>query len=120
MAKKPPLTLVEVDGTGVQPPRELGKAGRSLWDRVQSEYDVSDVCGIELLAEAAAALDQAESLRDEIKRDGPVLRDRRGNIKDHPALKHELANRAFVVRTLTKLGLNYEPLRSASGRPPGR
>jgi hypothetical protein len=78
-------------------------------------FDVSDVCGVELLAQACTALPEAEALREEIKRDGPALRGRRGMIKDHPALKQELANRAFVVRTLTKLGLNFEPLQSAPG-----
>jgi hypothetical protein len=119
MPKKPPLTLVEADGTGIQPPRDLGKPGRALWDRIQREYDVSDVCGVELLSQACTALSKAEALRDEIDRDGPVLHTRHG-IKDHPGLKHELANRAFVVRTLTKLGLNFEPLHNAAGRPPGR
>jgi hypothetical protein len=51
-----------------------------------------------------------------IDRDGEVIRTR-GTIKDHPALKHELACRAFVVRTLAKLGLNFEPVRASSGRP---
>jgi P27 family predicted phage terminase small subunit len=118
MTKRPPLTLVEPDGTGIQPPRDLGKPGRALWDRVQAEYDVSDVAGIELLAQACTALSAAEALREEVNRDGPVLRSRRGGVRDHPALKHELAARAFVVRTLTKLGLNFEPLRNEAGRPP--
>jgi P27 family predicted phage terminase small subunit len=118
MAKRTQLTLVEPGGSGLQPPRDLGKPGKALWDKVQAEYDVSDVAGTEILAQACAALSQAEDLRAEIKRDGPVLRDRRGMIKDHPALKHELAARAFVVRALTKLGLNFEPLRAAPGRPP--
>jgi hypothetical protein len=121
MARKPPLTLVEPDGTTVPPPpRDLGKPGRALWDAVQREFDVSDVCGVELLAQACSALTKAEAQHAEIERDGPVLRDRRGSIKDHPALKHELANRAFVVRTLTRLGLNFEPLHNAAGRPAGR
>jgi hypothetical protein len=31
-------------------------------------------------------------------------------------LKHELANRAFVVRTLARLGLNFETVKPV-GRP---
>jgi hypothetical protein len=118
MTKRTPLTLVGPGGAGLQPPRDLGEPGRVLWNSVQAEFDVSDVCGAEMLAQACIALTEAETLRAEIERDGPVLRDRRGMIKDHPALKHELANRAFVVRTLTKLGLNFEPLRASPGRPP--
>jgi hypothetical protein len=40
----------------------------------------------------------------------------KGVVRDHPALKHEIANRSFVVRTLTRLGLNVEPVRGP-GRP---
>jgi hypothetical protein len=69
-----------------------------------------------MLALACQALDRAEALRREIERDGAVLRVR-GTVKDHPALKHELANRAFVVRTLARLGLSFEPLRPSVGRP---
>jgi hypothetical protein len=37
-------------------------------------------------------------------------------IRDHPALKHELANRSFVSKTLVRLGLDVEPVRGI-GRP---
>src|SRR5262245_28106692 len=113
MAKKPKpsLKLVgsEQDTTWAEPTRNLGKHGRKLWDSVMKEYQVEDAGGVEMLAQACQALDRAESLREEINRDGAVIRVR-STIKDHPALRHELANRAFVVRTLTRLGLNFEPV----------
>ncbi len=115
-SEKPPLSLVGPEIAGLQPPRTLGKHGRSLWDRIQSEYDVSDAAGIEMLAQACAGEDMAETLHEEIKRDGAVIR-LRGAVKAHPAVKDEIACRAFVCRTLTKLGLNYEPVRTV-GRPP--
>ena len=59
---------------------------------------------------------ERETLRSEIERDGEVLR-LQGTVRDHPALKHELANRAFVVRTLVRLGLNFEPVKPSVGRP---
>ena len=42
MAKKPRLTLVQPVATTVEPPRKLDDPGRSLWDRVMSEYDIED------------------------------------------------------------------------------
>jgi hypothetical protein len=81
-----------------------------------SEYQIEDCGGLEMLAQACQALDRAEGLRGEIERDGEVLR-LGDTIKDHPALKHELANRAFVVRTLVRLGLNFEPVKQSVGRP---
>ena len=39
--------------------------------------------------------------------------------REHPLLKHEVAARAFTVRTIEKLGLNFEPVKSV-GRPGGK
>ena len=115
MGKKPSLKLVKPTVTGPQPSRTLGNHGRSLWYSVMDEYAVEDVGGREMLLQACQALDRAEALRIEIDRDGPIIRTR-GTVKDHPALKHELANRAFVVRTLARLGLNFETVKPV-GRP---
>ncbi len=97
---------------------DLGRHGRKLWDRVMAEYQIEDSGGLEMLAQACQALNRAEALREEIDRDGEVFRVR-GSVREHPTLKVELANRAFVVRTLAKLGLNFEPVRPASWRPSG-
>ena len=80
------------------------------------EYAITDRGGIELLAQACAALDRAESLAEAIAEDGAVIRTRSGP-KSHPAAKDELQNRAFVVRTLERLGLNVEAIKTP-GRPP--
>src|SRR3954470_17558324 len=100
------------------PPRPLGEAGRALWDRIMGEYQVEDSGGIELLLLACEATDRAAELGQTIQRDGPIVATRSG-LKEHPALKAELANRAFVTRTLQRLGLNLEPVRSSVGRPAG-
>jgi hypothetical protein len=115
---KPPLKLVGSEGstTGTEPPRNIGTYGRQLWNAVMREYAIEDAGGLEMLAQACQALDRAEALREEIDSDGAVIRVR-GTIRDHPALKHELACRAFVVRTLSRLGLNVEPVRPSAGRP---
>jgi hypothetical protein len=116
--QKLPLAIVNnLTATGPQPPRTLGEHGRSLWDRVMAEYRVDDVAGIEFLTLACQAIDRAEALAARIAEDGEIVRTPNG-IKCHPAIKEELACRSFIVRTLQKLGLNYEPLRSAPGRPP--
>ena len=48
------LTLVKPETvTGQQPPHALGKYGRSLWDRMTREYNVSDGAGIEMLYQLA-------------------------------------------------------------------
>jgi hypothetical protein len=118
MVKKPEFSLVSnQSGTAINPPRPLGKHGRSLWDRVMSTYNISDSGGIELLCLACQALDRAEMLSALIAAEGAVISVRGGTLKEHPALKAELANRSFVARTLARLGLDVEPLRAGAGRP---
>jgi hypothetical protein len=100
-----------------QPPRKLGKPGMSLWRSVTAEYAIDDASGREMLCAACAALDRAEQFAEQISKDGVTVVANTG-VKEHPLVKHELANRAFVVRTLDKLGLNFEPIK-APGRPAG-
>ena len=97
-------------------PPELGAAGTALWDRVHSEYHLVDAGGVAMLEMAARQLDRAEACRVQINHDGELIRTNSGP-KEHPLLKHELACRAFVARTLSRLGLDVEPLRSNAGRP---
>jgi hypothetical protein len=111
------LKLVENEPTLGAPPRKLGKHGLALWRSITAEYGVDDAGGIEMLLQACQALDRSEACRDHIDRDGEVIRSKAG-LKDHPALKHEIANRSFVVRTLHRLGLDVEAVRPI-GRPPG-
>jgi hypothetical protein len=112
----PKLSIVSPGANGIAPPRPLGDHGMALWDRVQGEYAITDTGGIEMLTQACAAVDRIESLRAAINRDGEVVVIK-GVPKAHPALRDELANRAFVVRTLERLGLNVEAVKPP-GRPP--
>jgi phage terminase small subunit len=122
MAKKPapPLKLVTAtDATWPEPPRTLDDHGRSLWDRIQREYAIADAGGLELLLLACEGIDRIWALRQEIARDGAVIRMRNGAVKEHPALKAEIAAMSFVTRTLARLGLEFEPVRPSVGRPSG-
>ena len=71
MAKK---TLKLVDPTdpasAITPPRPLGEHGMRLWQGTLREYDIADIAGREMLAQACAALDRAEELREQIDLDG--------------------------------------------------
>jgi len=69
------------------------------------------------LAQACSALDRAEECAGHIASDGVVIRGKTG-LKEHPLLKHEIAARSFVVRTLSRLGLDVEAIKPM-GRPPG-
>jgi hypothetical protein len=110
MPARPPLTIVGPDLSLPPPPRKLGRHGSDLWRTVQAEYAIEDPGGIELLAQACAALDRAEALSERISADGEVLLVR-GVPRPHPCLREELSARAFVCRTLERLGLNLEAIK---------
>jgi hypothetical protein len=67
------------------------------------------------LAQACATIDRIERLRALIDEQGEVIQTRSG-LKAHPALKDELAARAFVTRSLARLGVLDEPFKML-GRP---
>jgi hypothetical protein len=114
---KPPISIVSSSEPPITPPRPLGTHGLSLWTSILAEYRITDRGGIELLAQACATVDRVEALRAAIDHDGEVVATR-GGPKAHPALRDELAGRAFIVRTLERLGLNVEAIKSGPGRPP--
>ena len=90
----------------------------ALWTAITREYQIDDAGGIELLTQACAASDRVEALAAEIDRDGEIVRTKTGP-RSHPGLKDEVALRAFIVRTIETLGLNFEAVRLSAGRPPG-
>jgi hypothetical protein len=114
---KPTLSLVEATSPELpKPPRKLGKHGLALWNRVQSEYSITDSGGIELLVQICAAADRAELLAESVERDGAVVYTRSGAPRSHPAVKDELACRAYIARGLERLGILSENIK-AIGRP---
>ena len=114
---KPPISLVpNTPQIGPKPPATLGTEGKSLWNRVLSQYKIVDVGGLEMLAQAAHAAGRAASLARQIEQDGEVISTRMG-LKAHPCLKDELACRAFFSRTMQRLGLDVEPKHAGRGNP---
>ena len=112
------LIAAEPLRTAPPPPAYLGATGADLWREIVKVYVFDDRGAYETLAQACSAADRAEACRVQINNDGELIRTKSG-VRDHPLIKHELAARAFVVRTLARLGLDLEPVRDGPGRPPG-
>ena len=90
-----------------------------MWADITSEYDVSDSAGVQLLAIACQALDRAEMLRELIDKQGVMVENKNGSVRENPLLRHELNGRAFVVRTLSRLGPEFRAI-AKQPRPNGR
>jgi hypothetical protein len=112
----PRLSVIGPEATNIQPPRKLGPYGTALWNRIQAEFAIADAGGLELLCLAAQSLDRAESLTAAIEQDGAVVLSRGGVPRANPACRDELAARAFVAKTLERLGVTLEPIKPM-GRP---
>jgi hypothetical protein len=102
--------------TPPEPPERLREVGQNLWNSIQKEFAITDCGSVELLTQACLAADRADELGRTINRDGPVVCDAKGNTREHPLLKAELGNRAFLCRILQRLGIVDEDLKSV-GRP---
>jgi hypothetical protein len=120
VVKKPAANLTVIHGEPladlVEPPSDLGATGAALWVSIQRQYQIRDSGGMAMLKLACEASDRAQRCRQQIDQDGEMIRTRTG-VRSNPLLRDELANRAFVVRTLGQLGLDLEPVK-AIGRPP--
>ena len=114
--EKKPLTLIRPgDDVAASVPAGLGETGLNVWRSVQAQYRIDDAGGVAMLETACRALDRAQDCAAQIQHDGPVLFTKQGP-RDHPLLRHEVANRALALRALSKLGLDVEPVRP-TGRP---
>jgi len=117
MPKKPPLSLVLPEHLHPAPPPELGERGRELWESIMHQYGIDDAGGQAILREACCAEDRAEKCRRIIDEQGEMITVR-GQVRSHPLLRDELANRAFATRAIGRLGLDLEPVKLI-GRPGG-
>jgi hypothetical protein len=118
MTKKPPVLKIAKPSTSTtQPTRKLGKHGLTFWNVVMSEYQISDCGGLECLQQICNSIDRAESLAEQINEDGEMIQVK-GQLRPHPLLRDEIANRSYITRNLQRLGLNVEAVRPV-GRPGG-
>jgi hypothetical protein len=79
-----------------------------LWEKLTAEFNFG-VADKQLLKQACIMIDRADGLATQIDRDGSVLYSTNGMPKSHPAIRDELQARAFVARTLARLGVCGDP-----------
>jgi P27 family predicted phage terminase small subunit len=99
-------------------PENLTAEAAAWWDRIVSGWDLDDP-GLLILQSVCETFDRMRQAQQQIKEEGATIRDRFGQLKQHPAVLTELHNRAAMLRNLKLLGLDLEPI-GPVGRPPGR
>lgn len=89
-------------------PKHLSREAQALWDRLQSDFDLTDAAAKALLRQACESYDRAESARRIVRAEGMVIRDRFGQQRPHPMLNVERDARAAVVSAIRALRLAPE------------
>jgi hypothetical protein len=88
----------------------LGEAGAKLWQAIHGDYVIEDASGCQILLQICEGADSLTGYDEQIAHDGPTIRTTSG-LREHPLLKHQLATRSFIVRSLHRLGLDIIPPR---------
>ena len=88
-------------------------AGRKLWQVVVEQFDLPPE-SLLILQKAAEAEDRAVQARNAINRHGLTMAGRFGEIRVRPEIAIGRHARAQVVKFMSRLGLNFEPLYSTA------
>ena len=86
-------------------PTHLKGAARQMWTRLRADYQIDDSAGLALLQAACESFARAAGARGLIGKDGPVLTDRFGQKKAHPACAIERDARGQMIAALRALKL---------------
>lgn len=87
-------------------PKHLSAEAKALWKSVHDDYEIDDAAGLVLLQAACEAFDRAQDARRLIDKDGgPVLPDRFGQRKPHPAVAVERDARGQMISAIRALRL---------------
>jgi P27 family predicted phage terminase small subunit len=91
-----------------KPPTSLSRKARVWWGRITSEWTFGDA-ELLVLQTAMESFDRMAQAQELIAADGPVIEDRFGQKKQHPATFVERDSRASMLAALKQLKLDIEP-----------
>jgi phage terminase small subunit len=80
--------------------------GLQFWEKVLSEYELSEAHDLARLRMACSCLDDIKEAEKQITKDGRFITDRYGQIKEHTALKSIRDNRIIFCRIIRELALD--------------
>ena len=94
---------------------ELKEKGLQFWEKVLSEYELSEAHDLSRLNMAAKCLDDIAEAEKQVKKDGMFIQDRYGQTKEHSAAKSIRDNKIIFCRIIRELSLD---LPGQESRPP--
>jgi P27 family predicted phage terminase small subunit len=97
-----------VSAEKIPAPEHLSERTKTLWDRIVEENTI-DSAAAEILRTLCDALDRREQARDAMKETGPLIKDRFGVLKVHPAAAIERDSTLIMHRAFRLLGFDQEP-----------
>ena len=87
-------------------PKHLQSSERKLWDSITANYVIDDDAALELLMTALEARARMRRCREQIDKDGEVVRDKWNQLKAHPLLVAERGARDSYLASLRLLNLD--------------
>lgn len=87
-------------------PSDLGPAGRRFWKKVLDEYLLEETHDLERLRLAAKALDRIAEAEKVLDAEGPYIKDRFSQVREHPAMKTMRDFMTVHLRAVRELGLD--------------
>ncbi len=89
-------------------PKNLKKSGKKFWRTVLEEFTLSDSHDLERLQMACSCLDAIAEAQAQIAEDGPFIRDRYGQTKEHPGRESIRKDKVVFCRIVRELCLDIE------------
>ena len=99
------------------PPKHLSSGAKKWWRSVTSDFSL-DEHHIKLLTAAAELWDRGQEGRSAAERDGALVPDRFGVLKEHAGCKLERDSKVAFARLLRELALDHEAPSEEYTRPP--
>ena len=100
-------------------PSHLSPKAKKWWARLNDTWSFDDG-GLLILQVALEAFDRMTEAQAILRKEGPVVEDRFGQQKQHPATFVERDSRTAMLAALRQLHLDVEPLNDGPGRPSGK
>lgn len=90
-------------------PKSLSTEAKRWWKQIVEGFQIDDPAGLLLLESAMKAFDDMQRAQSIVDREGPIIRDRWGQQKQHPATLVLRDSRNLMLRSLKALNLDVAP-----------